>query len=67
MEPNQASQWTLLIDVRQAQWGPKEIMGQYDNEAIRQMKQMKREVEEQKFFKGQKAMMDMAVGHVVMM
>ena len=43
------------------------ILGTYDDEAQRQMAQMRREVREEKFFKGQKAMMDMTLGRVVMM
>lgn len=67
MEPVLAGQWALIIDVRPVAGRPVMVLGQYDDEAQRQMAQMKREVREEKFFKGQKAMMDMTLGRVVMM
>lgn len=67
MEPVLASQWALLIDVRPVAGRPVMVLGQYDDEAQRQMAQMRREVREEKFFKGAKAMMDMTLGRVVNM
>lgn len=63
LDPYQAARWTLLIDVRQGTL----VLGQYDESARQQMEQMRREVREEKFFKGTKQMMDMTLGRVVNM
>jgi len=67
LEPLLASQWALLIDVRPVAGRPVMVLGTYDAEAMRQMEQMRREVRNETFFKGQKAMMDMSLGYVVNM
>jgi len=67
LDPILASRWTFIIDVRTAAGRPHMILGQYDDEAQRQMEQMRREVRNETFFKGAKAMMDMTLGRVVMM
>lgn len=67
LNPHVACLWALLIDVRPVAGEPRLILGQYDEEAQRQMRQMKRDVRNEKFFKGTKPMMDMTLGRVINM
>lgn len=69
LEPATAAEWTLLIDYRRPAGGgaPREIRGGYDLSAQQHMIQMIRQVEQETFFRGNKAMMDMTLGRVVMM
>lgn len=67
LHPETAALWTLLIDVRKTQGGWFLIRGQYDDDAMRHMEQMVREVNEEKFFKKNFPIMDMTLGRVVKM
>lgn len=61
LDPTTAGQWTLMDDYRNGWYNTRG----YDDSAHRQVDQMKNAVRNRTFFKGDKRMMDMAIGKVV--
>lgn len=62
LSPDIAGQWVLLRDI--AAQG-REVLGQYDEAARRQVIQMKEQIRKKEFFKGTKPVWDMHMGRVV--
>lgn len=67
LDPFIASQWALILDVRPWQGRPRVILGTYDDAAQRHMAQLRKQLREENLFKGEKSMIDMTLGRVVLM